>query len=505
MHHPPLDRGLAIRAGIALVAAGATATSVSITPPPVLLAVVATALGLWCGWSGWQRSSLIAGRLHAGWQSVSVMCLIMAGALVIATVSGSAVTAGSVALGGVAWVAVAVVLLRPPSVRSIRSWRFVLDMSIAMLAVGLTAITAVTITGYAEGAVNRLAMAHIVAACCALLLLLFTNLHGGPGTATLSTLRTSGALAAVVIADLTWSLSMTRRADAATLVGAAGLSASFAVLAIAIGRERRHGVLPAPSIEAGSALRHPAWWMLMVVPAATAIAIDSGRDGWSLLGLACGLGLVGLVMVRQAISVSDARGHAFEWKRRIERDPLTGLFNNRAVTTRIEQDLVEGASLETYSLALVDIDDLDRVNRKFGSVVGDHALAAIAACIRRSCRATDVVARYAGDEFLILLPGVEATDARVVGDRVRHAVDRLHYMTGPEEAEAVGVSVGVTTTREATRMTAARLISAAEGALKHAKHAGTRRVRATNADEWATSGAELGERRRLLVVHPAGG
>jgi diguanylate cyclase (GGDEF)-like protein len=85
---------------------------------------------------------------------------------------------------------------------------------------------------------------------------------------------------------------------------------------------------------------------------------------------------------------------------------------------------------------MVDIDDMKGINDTAGHPAGDAALKLVADCLRRATRSTDVVARYGGDEFVVVLPNIAAGGARVVADRIVELVrsDRTAHVT---------VSVGV--------------------------------------------------------------
>jgi diguanylate cyclase (GGDEF)-like protein len=70
------------------------------------------------------------------------------------------------------------------------------------------------------------------------------------------------------------------------------------------------------------------------------------------------------------------------------------------------------------AVALIDVDDFKSVNDRFGHQVGDQVLRTLASLLTAACRGTDVAARYAGDEFLLVLPGADVGAGRVVAERV---------------------------------------------------------------------------------------
>jgi diguanylate cyclase (GGDEF)-like protein len=151
------------------------------------------------------------------------------------------------------------------------------------------------------------------------------------------------------------------------------------------------------------------------------------------------------------------------------RDPLTGLANRDAFADALAE--ADPASTVLY----VDIDHFKPVNDRYGHDVGDRVLIEIAHRIASACRPSDVVARFGGDEFVVLLNGVGAEQAREIGARILTGVGAP--MPGIAEAERVTVSVGLApaATEDA--------IDTADQAMLAAKRAG--RDRLVGADELA--------------------
>ncbi len=105
------------------------------------------------------------------------------------------------------------------------------------------------------------------------------------------------------------------------------------------------------------------------------------------------------------------------------RDSLTRLYNRRYVFRVFRDELKKYERYsEPFSVMLIDADHFKRINDQFGHRAGDAALRAIADACNRSVRNTDVVGRFGGEEFIILLPHTRATEAAIVAERIRHTM-----------------------------------------------------------------------------------
>lgn len=148
-------------------------------------------------------------------------------------------------------------------------------------------------------------------------------------------------------------------------------------------------------------------------------------------------------------------------------DPLTGLCNRRSLEEKISTIVARG----TYAVAFADLDHFKRLNDTHGHETGDKALRLFGDVLRASVRPEDVAARWGGEEFVIVLPGVTGAKVIVILERIRERLqDALALGTVPVFA----VSFGVSDSRGSTHFD--EVLNAADEALLRAKNAGRDRI-----------------------------
>lgn len=134
----------------------------------------------------------------------------------------------------------------------------------------------------------------------------------------------------------------------------------------------------------------------------------------------------------------------FDAERRADRDPLTGLFNHRYAYERLYQEAERQAEARTpVSVLMLDLDNFKLFNDTYGHPAGDALLRRTAGVLRRCFRDGDVVARYGGDEFIVILPGATLEQAVEVARRLQDRFADEYYHEGEGARVPVYVSCGV--------------------------------------------------------------
>ncbi len=157
------------------------------------------------------------------------------------------------------------------------------------------------------------------------------------------------------------------------------------------------------------------------------------------------------------------------------RDPLTGAFNRRHFSERLEAEIAFAKRHHSeLSLLLLDIDFFKKVNDQHGHLEGDRVLRELARICNRVLRAEDMFARFGGEEFAVLLRGVPLRGAARAGERLRIAIAENVSFGIPRVG--VGVSIGCSTLDTHKAVSAAALIHVADQCLYEAKRTGRGRV-----------------------------
>ncbi len=158
-------------------------------------------------------------------------------------------------------------------------------------------------------------------------------------------------------------------------------------------------------------------------------------------------------------------------------DPLTEIYNRRHLTVqldlRIREAIRYGAPL---SVLLIDLDGFKEMNDRYGHLAGDRILRHAADLIAEAVRGVDLVGRYGGDEFLVIMPRTPVDDAVRVAERIRQSFRDAGKRDGARSlAAGVTVSIGVTSL-DRTAPTVEALVDGADRALYQAKRSGRDQV-----------------------------
>jgi two-component system, cell cycle response regulator len=176
-------------------------------------------------------------------------------------------------------------------------------------------------------------------------------------------------------------------------------------------------------------------------------------------------------------------------------DTLTGVYNRRYMNAHLDRKIMEIAeTVKPVSVLMFDIDKFKSINDSYGHKAGDEVLVELAKRVSRGVRDIDLVSRYGGEEFVIVMPDADIEVAVAVAERVRALVADQKFTVSSGVGElAVTISVGVATTRDPTETTGS-LIGRADEALYRAKGRGRNCV----------SSAELDLRSQRHAGTPAG-
>jgi len=170
--------------------------------------------------------------------------------------------------------------------------------------------------------------------------------------------------------------------------------------------------------------------------------------------------------------IAERLGVLHQAERNAVTDALTGLGNRHWMQEMFERELKRAQTGESdVCLMMVDVDRFKEINDTSGHIIGDRILAAIASALRERFRPTDLIARFGGDEFAVLLPGVTLAEAAATAERVR---ENLMDSSDPNLPKGVTVSIGLTAATSSDNLD--RLLERADGAMYDAKDQGRNRV-----------------------------
>lgn len=154
----------------------------------------------------------------------------------------------------------------------------------------------------------------------------------------------------------------------------------------------------------------------------------------------------GLSRMRGEIAEANEKSRILEEE--LLRDPLTEAYNRRAYDRRIAEEMNRYLRYGSrFSVLIFDVDHFKKVNDRYGHAVGDKCLRAIIERVQPLLRGSDFLARFGGEEFVVLLPETEAEGAREVAEKLRHAVETIAFYHKEQQVQ-VTISIGGTMVRE---------------------------------------------------------
>jgi two-component system cell cycle response regulator len=157
-------------------------------------------------------------------------------------------------------------------------------------------------------------------------------------------------------------------------------------------------------------------------------------------------------------------------------DPLTGLYNRRYLEAHMRSLVARAsASAKPVCVLLLDIDHFKGINDTYGHDAGDDVLRDFSERLRRGVRGIDLVSRYGGEEFVLVMPETDVSFAASVAERLRGDVERTPFTTRSGSTFPVTVSIGLAEWRGPAD-SADALIKRADEALYSAKRTGRNRV-----------------------------
>lgn len=184
------------------------------------------------------------------------------------------------------------------------------------------------------------------------------------------------------------------------------------------------------------------------------------------------------VLIANQIALAIENAKLYTMTRELSiRDELTGIYNRRHFQHSLKMEWKRAIRFRRpLSLLMVDVDYFKNYNDTFGHLQGDIVLKRLAALMQRNLREVDMVARFGGEEFVVLLPDTDRSGAMAVGEKLRHLVEREQYVDeSTQVVTPVTISIGISAYPDDVREMD-DLIDHADVALYKAKDSGRNRV-----------------------------
>ena len=154
-------------------------------------------------------------------------------------------------------------------------------------------------------------------------------------------------------------------------------------------------------------------------------------------------------------------------------DPLTNVMNRRSISNHLER--LHQQPNQLYSIVLLDLDHFKNINDQFGHSMGDQVLIQVTRCLANNVRDQDVIGRFGGEEFILLLPNTTPAQAQNVAERCRLAIGELKFTSEDHQEFSISASFGISSTLSADE--SHLIISQADQALYAVKASGRNQVK----------------------------
>jgi len=172
------------------------------------------------------------------------------------------------------------------------------------------------------------------------------------------------------------------------------------------------------------------------------------------------------------LDISDRKELEQELAEMATRDPLTGLLNRRELSRLLEEELQRAKRYQRPMAVLwIDFDHFKDINDTFGHAAGDSVLKSASKLLQDRVRSVDWVGRFGGEEFVIVLPEMDVTEAKDTAERLRYLISTVPQPLGNGDTVPLTMSVGVAV-YPSHGLTAAQLRAAADRAMYRAKDRG---------------------------------
>lgn len=188
-----------------------------------------------------------------------------------------------------------------------------------------------------------------------------------------------------------------------------------------------------------------------------------------------------IARVEAMLRIKKLHDHVVQARAKLERlsvhDDLTGLYNYRYLHTRLSEEFKRAERYhDPLACIVIDIDRLQAMNDLGGRSLGDAVIKRVAEVVRASVREVDVVARFGGDEFLVVLPSTHFAGSVTVAERIWREVGEQSFIADSSAAPRATLSVGVALFPSRDVRTKDALLRAADSALHQAKRDGGNRI-----------------------------